>query len=74
MALLLILCIISVSLVLGNLYNYMNFILLPQFYDNKWCNPTLYGPDHTMCLYETKLKSDKCGEVKEHGVISQVVI
>jgi len=43
-----------------------------QTYDNKWCNPGLYGADNTMCIYEEGAVAG-CGEVKISGVKDQAV-
>jgi len=41
-------------------------------YDNKWCNPGLYGADNTMCIYEEGPVA-ACGDVKVLGVKDQAV-
>jgi len=41
-------------------------------YDNKWCNPGLYGAGNTMCIYEDGAVSS-CGDVKSRKVTSQAM-
>jgi len=41
-------------------------------FDNKWCNPGLYGEGNTMCKYKAGAQPS-CGDVKITGVSSQAV-
>ena len=56
---------------LNVLCNVFGFTTLQQ-YDNKWCNPGLYGADNTMCIYEEGPVA-ACGDVKVLGVKDQVI-
>ena len=69
-------------LLLITIYHYKKYYKLVRFnlnasffnlkkYDNKWCNPGLYGAGNTMCIYEDGAVSS-CGDVKSRKVTSQV--
>ena len=43
----------------------------PPSSSEKWCNPEIYGVDHTMCTL-SGCPQPNCGDVNDRGIRSQV--
>ena len=43
----------------------------PPSQSSKWCDPSIYGVDHSMCIYPD-CPQPTCGEVMSRGITDQV--